>query len=207
MRTSEGKTGFWEVKEEVRVLGIDDGPFKFGQGETALLVGTVFRGGLCLEGIVTTRVDVDGDDSTDQIIRMISRSRHRGQVRVVMTDGLTFGGFNVMDAPRIHLETGLPLISVTRSEPDLEAIGRALARFPDAPKRWQRVQEAGAPMVHVYAGSKRRGRVYFQAFGIGEEDAHAILEITSTRSLMPEPIRVAHIIASGVVRGESYGRV
>jgi endonuclease V-like protein UPF0215 family len=33
--------------------------------------------------------------------------------------------------------------------------------------------------------------------GIQEEDAEKIIRLTSTRSSVPEPLRVAHIIASG----------
>jgi len=198
---------FWEIKEEVRILGVDDGPFTFGRPGKALLVGTIFRGGLWLEGVLTTQINVDGDDATEQLVRMISKSRHKGQVRVAMTDGLTFGGFNVIDARAVFERTGLPLISVTRSKPDMQAIGEALKRLPNYEDRLSRIDRAGPPKEHRYAQGRGRARIYFQAFGIGDEDAHAILDISSTRSLMPEPVRVAHIIASGVVKGESYGRV
>jgi endonuclease V-like protein UPF0215 family len=39
-----------------------------------------------------------------------------------------------------------------------------------------------------------------QVAGISEEDAGEILRRTSTRSNVPEALRVAHIIASGLVR-------
>ena len=204
---SEEKANFWEIKEEIRILGIDDGPFGFGEGNRALLVGTVFRGGAWLDGVLTTKVLVDGDDATTEIIQMILKSRHRGQVRVVMTDGLTVGGFNVIDAREVFRSSGLPVISVTRSKPDLDSIRAALKKFPDSEQRWERIRKAGPPVKHVFGRPRGKGSVYFQGFGIREEDAHSIIEMTSTRSLMPEPVRVAHIIASGVTRGESYGRV
>jgi endonuclease V-like protein UPF0215 family len=34
--------------------------------------------------------------------------------------------------------------------------------------------------------------------GISEADAKEIIALTSTRSSFPEPLRVAHIIASGI---------
>jgi endonuclease V-like protein UPF0215 family len=36
--------------------------------------------------------------------------------------------------------------------------------------------------------------------GILREDAEKVMRITSTRSLIPEALRVAHIIASGLSR-------
>ncbi|MDH5532574.1 MAG: DUF99 family protein [Candidatus Bathyarchaeota archaeon] len=40
--------------------------------------------------------------------------------------------------------------------------------------------------------------VYMQIAGISEKDAGKILRSTSTRSNVPEALRVAHIIASGL---------
>jgi hypothetical protein len=36
--------------------------------------------------------------------------------------------------------------------------------------------------------------------------AARIIQITSTRSNIPEPLRVAHLIATGIVLGESRGK-
>jgi len=46
----------------------------------------------------------------------------------------------------------------------------------------------------------RRGEepIYVQIAGISEKDAEKILRNTSTRSNIPEALRVAHIIASGL---------
>ena len=38
------------------------------------------------------------------------------------------------------------------------------------------------------------------------EKAKEILEIVCTRSLIPEPIRIAHLIASGIIYGQSRGK-
>jgi len=37
------------------------------------------------------------------------------------------------------------------------------------------------------------------------EDAEEIIRLSTTRSAIPEPVRVAHLIAAGVVTGESKG--
>jgi len=44
-----------------------------------------------------------------------------------------------------------------------------------------------------------------QAFVGSRPTAEYIVKLSSTRSLIPEPIRVAHLIASGVALGESMG--
>jgi len=44
-----------------------------------------------------------------------------------------------------------------------------------------------------------------QIYGIEREDAEDIVKLSTTRSAIPEPVRVAHIIAAGIVTGESKG--
>ena len=47
--------------------------------------------------------------------------------------------------------------------------------------------------------------VYMQIHGIEREDAEDIVRLSTTRSAIPEPLRVAHIIAAGIITGESKG--
>jgi len=192
---------FRQIKSEIRILGIDDAPFTPRSEEDVLLVGTVFRGGQWLDGVLTTTVRVDGDDATERIIEMVNGSRHLDQLRVIMLDGLTFGGFNVVDIVELSERTGLPVIVVVRKHPDMERIRRALKhRFPDWKARWRIIERAGR--IHRL---ESEDPIYIQTAGIDPDDAAEIVRLSTTRSSIPEPIRVAHIIASGVMLGESRG--
>ena len=188
---------FRTIKPEIRVLGVDDGPFTPHRGH-ALVVGVVFRGGYWLDGVLSTKIRVDGFDVTEKVAAMIVGSSHYRQVRVVMLDGLTFGGFNVVDIKRLNGLTGLPVIVVTRDKPDLRQIHAALKNLPRSAERWRAVKEAGR-VLQVQTGS-RGERVYMEVCGVLESDARTILRLTSTRSSVPEALRAAHLIASGVSR-------
>ena len=48
--------------------------------------------------------------------------------------------------------------------------------------------------------------IYFQMHGIDKDKTKEILDLTCTRSNIPEPIRIAHLIGSGLTYGESKGR-
>jgi len=66
-------------KKEIRVIGIDDAPFrKFSKGKV-FVIGTVFRGGTLLDGILSTKVNVDGSNSTKKIIEMVNKSKFKPQ--------------------------------------------------------------------------------------------------------------------------------
>ncbi|HIJ98225.1 TPA: DUF99 family protein [archaeon] len=192
---------FKTIKRELRILGIDDGPFKRGDRNT-ILVGTVFRSGFWLDGILTTKIKVDGHDSTKKIIEMVNKSRHKAQLRVIMLDGLTFGGMNFADIQKINEKTELPVIVVNRKKPRFEMIKNALKHFKDAGKRWRLVEKAGE-MHQVNVGNHN---LFVQTAGIKLEDAQKILKLSCTRAKIPEPLRVAHLIAGGLISGESRGR-
>jgi len=158
----------------------------------------VLRGGAFLDGVLSTTVKVDGTDATQKIVEMINSSRHKNQLRAIMLDGITVSGFNVVDISKVNKETGLPVIVIVRREPDLEKVEAALEKFADKGERLAAIERAG-PI-------KKYKSIYFQSVGLDEIDAKGIISLTITHSKIPEPIRIAHLIAGGVVKGESRGR-
>jgi hypothetical protein len=187
------------VKREIRIVGFDDAPFSFRDRET-MLIGAVFRGGMWMDGLITSKIRVDGTDATVKIIGAVNRSPHRQQLRIIMLDGITFGGFNVADIERINAGTGLPVIAVVREKPDLGAIREALAKFKDSGKRWRLMEKAGSlsPLEVVNPKTGKVKNIWFQNKGIAAEAAGRIIRMSSTRSFVPEPLRVAHIIGHGL---------
>ena len=192
---------FRRIKPELRILGIDDAPFpKKGEGQT-LLVGAVYRGGDFCDGVVSRVIDVDGTDATDKVIDTLSKTRHREQLRVVMLDGITFGGMNIVDIHKVYKETGFPVIVVNRKMPNLENMKKALKNFKDGESRWKIIEKAG----EIKAVSVKNHKLYIQTSGIELHDAIEVLENSCTHGKIPEPLRVAHLIAAGVTTGESKG--
>jgi len=187
---------FRVIKPEIRVLGVDDGVFIPHVKGFAPIIGVVFRGGYWLDGVMHTKVEVDGLDATRKIASMIVDSPHHKQLRVIMLNGVTCAGFNVIDLKKLNAKTKLPVIAVTREKPNFAEIHEALKNLPNREERWAAVRGTGE-LFEVHTRSKR-ARVYMQICGICEEDARKILQVASTRSDIPEPLRVAHLIASGI---------
>lgn len=184
------------VKPEIRVLGVDDGVFVPHTEGFVSVVGVVFRGGYWLDGVMRTEVQIDGTDATDKIALMILNSPHHKQLRIVMLNGITFAGFNIVDIQELQARVGLPVIAVTREKPNLEEIRAALKNLPKFEERWRAVENAGK--IFVVQTRESEEPVYMQVAGISKEDAEKVLKATSTRSNIPEALRVAHIIASGL---------
>lgn len=187
---------FRVIKPEIRVLGVDDGVFTPHVKGLVPVVGVVFRGGYWLDGVMHTKVEVDGFDATKKIASMIINSPHYKQLRVIMLNGITYAGFNVVNIKKLNSETKLPVITVTREQPNFAEIREALKNLPENQERWKTMKSAGK-MFEVSTRSENE-KVYMQTSGILEEDARKILRLTSTRSSVPEALRVAHLIASGI---------
>jgi endonuclease V-like protein UPF0215 family len=184
------------IKPEIRVLGIDDGKFAFHSKGQVLVVGVVFRGGYWLDGVMSSQATVDGFDANENIGNMITKSPHFRQLRVVMLNGITFGGFNVVDIKALNELTGLPVIAVSERKPNLEKIHLALQHLPCCEERWRAVLEGGEIFSVVTRGVN--GRIFVETAGISKDLVLEVLKLTSTRSKIPEPLRVAHLIASGI---------
>jgi len=190
------RKSFGTIKPEIRVLGVDDGVFAPHVESVVPVVGVVFRGGYWLDGVMHTEILVDGFDATEKISSMVTSSPHHKQLRVIMLNGITFAGFNVVDIKSLNVTTGLPVIAVTRENPDLPLIQRALKHLPKSEERWNAILNAGE--LSEVSTRKEDEKIYLHSAGVSLVDAEKIVRLTSTRSNIPEALRVAHLIASGI---------
>jgi len=189
------------MKHQVRILGIDDSPFKFGDS-AALVVGALVRAPSYLESVMKTEVAVDGTDASEKVVDMVQGSRYRDQVKLILIDGIALAGFNVLDLDIIHSSLGVPVLTVTRDRPDLAKMRTALMKhFPDWKERFglltkHELREIPTDHKPLYAS------------GIGLEwlEFKELVKASTVRGAVPEPLRIAHLIATAMVRGESYGR-
>ena len=183
------------MKKLLRVLAIDDGYFKPRQKGKALLVGVLSRLDGRLEGIVSTTVKVDGLDSTAKIAEMIQKSKFKSQASFLILDGINFAGFNIVDLPLLSKKLATPVIAVQRKKPRMQRIEKALDKFKDKKKRMKLIEKAGE--IHP------SGKIFFQCSGTDRKTVKTVLAKTTKYSNIPEPLRLAHMIASGTTLGES----
>ncbi|MEM0214367.1 MAG: DUF99 family protein [Archaeoglobaceae archaeon] len=176
-----------------RVVGIDDSFSK----DFCCLVGCVMSG-RSIDGFMFERISVDGFDSTEKIVTMLKRSKFFRQLRCVFLGGITFGGFNIADIKEIHEKTGIPVVVVMGKEPNMEEFRSALKNLNGFEQRIAIVERAG----EIY----RYGNLFLQFSGLNFEDAKKIVDANVWRGKFPEALRIAHLVASAVVHGESKNR-
>jgi endonuclease V-like protein UPF0215 family len=180
------------------VVGFDDFPFpRFHKGNVPI-VGTVYTG-LRLDGVLKARIRKDGANATDTLAQLLRNSKFASQVQLVFLQGIALGGFNVVDIHRLHQRLAIPVLVVTRREPDLEAIKDALLNLvPGGVRKWRLIERAGR--VEAVAG------VFVQRAGLSRKEAETAIRRYAVHSKIPEPLRAAHLIAGGIATGQSRGR-
>ena len=182
-------------------MGIDDSAFSFDEDEV-VVVGAVVRMPNYLEGVLKTTADVDGSNATERLVEMIGGSRYAENLAAVMIDGIAVGGFNVIDIEALHEELGIPVATVTRDEPDLASMLTALkAKFTDWNKRYNLIVSTKLNRVET-----KHKPVYVQVVGEDLENIKDLIAKSTVLGALPEPIRIAHLIATAIKKGESHGR-
>jgi uncharacterized protein len=191
------------AKPHLRVIGLDDGPF-VRSARRAALVGIVFSSPNYVEGIVRTTVTIDGTDATDRILAMLEGSPFLDGVRAVLLDGIAVGGFNLVDLDRLHARLQRPIVTVTRHPPDFGAIRAALRKyFPrDAAARWGLVRAHALFRLPMPEGNPLR----VSAVGCTHAEAGAIVRRTTVRGNLPEPLRLARLVARALSPPLEKGR-
>lgn len=181
----------------MNTIGFDDGPFGPNQRGSVPLVG-VACARTRVDGVVLGRVRRDGADATRRITELVQRSALAPQLNAVLLQGIAVAGFNVVDVQALHAALGLPVLVVVRRQPDLERIRRVLLeKVPGGRRKWRLVEALGAP--------ESLDGVYVQRVGLSHAEARRLLARTRLHGLMPEPLRVAHLIAGAIVTGRSKG--
>lgn len=173
-------------------MGIDDGAFR-RTDRRAPIAAVTLSTPQDIEAIERGSVEVDGRDATERVIDLVRRTGHVADLRAALIDGVVLGGFNVVDLDRLAEALGLPVVSLTRRAPDLPRIRAALVKwFPhDARRRFTlltanrlfRVPTAGRPLFASAVGCRRI-------------DALALIRRSTVRGFWPEPLRLAHLVAS-----------
>jgi endonuclease V-like protein UPF0215 family len=181
----------------LRAVGFDDAPFRRGARGAVGLAGVVCAG-TRFEGLLWGHVRQDGWNATDALLDLLGGSKFLAQLHLVLLDGIAFGGFNVVDLPRLAAGIGRPCLAVMRRPPDLAGVEAAVRRLPRAEARLALLRRAGP--VH------RLGGFVFQVHGAAPEAAADALARVTDRGAVPEPLRLAHLIGAAFRVGESGRR-
>jgi hypothetical protein len=174
------------------VVGVDDGSFERAD-RYAPIAAVALTLPEHMEAVRTGRVRVDGTDGTRRVVALVRRLGPIEGVRAVLVDGAVVGGFNVLDLDALHRELGVPVVAVTRRPPEFARIRSALKKwFPrSADARWALLR--AHRLFRVPTGGQP---IRAAAVGCSRADAAWLVARSTVRGHWPEPLRLAHLVAS-----------
>ncbi len=178
-----------------RTLGIAES-FVKGVSEKSILAGVVMKADMGIDDLVVARVTVGGMDATEKIIMMYNEL-DRDDINLLMLNGCVISWYNVIDLNRVAEEASLPLICVTYD------VSEGLEKYfiELFPEDWE-------TRVEIYHKNKARipikldtgYTIYIRFIGMNFEKAKRIINKYTWHGSIPEPLRVARLIARSVVK-------
>jgi endonuclease V-like protein UPF0215 family len=192
------------IKSGTRALGI---AFSDSQS-TSTCAGAVVRADRVVDGFAFSQCTVGGDseersssgnpqsddDATDAVCRLVAEL-DRPDITALLLAGVAPAWFNVLDLRRIHVETGLPTLSISfeRSDGLAPAIREA---FDGEARRWRIERYEALPPR--YALSLDDERVFVRAVG-----AETGVEEAADRGDGSPPSLAPNAEAARIVRGHT----
>jgi len=181
------------------LLGIDDGPFEKHTSADVPVVAVLMEGHDLVEGVAVTRFGVDGEDATAFLAEWIRGLRFHAGLQGIVLGGISVAGLGIVDVPALAGRTGVPVLVVNRRDPAASTLTSAL-RAAGLAERIAMVERA------PHAFQTGRG-LFVSCAGVSDERAAALVEASIHKADLPEPLRLAHLVAQAIARGESRGRV
>ena len=182
-------------KRGIRAFGVSESFIK-SSSKRSILAGVVMRSDLIVDGFSFTTATVGGMDSTQRIIEMYENMK-RDDVNLILLNGCVISWYNVVDLNFLAEATGLPLICVTyRESKGLEKFFKEL--FPEDYERRIEVYHRNGSRREVTL--KTGKKVFIRFIGMNLEEAEFILNKFVLVGAIPEPLRVARLLARSLMR-------
>jgi len=174
-------------------LGVEDGSFDaFTRNGKVLLCFTFMKENKLLD-LHFSWIKIDGLDATEKLLSILNEY----ETDIVILGGVSYAGFNLIDAHRVYEITSIPVIVFSGKKPNMLSVERALRRnFNDWKKRLEIIKKLG--QIYSFKSKKNWPSIYFEAVGINESDCEKILIYTADLCRIPEPVRIAGLIAKGI---------
>lgn len=182
-------------KKGVRALGISESFIK-GESKKSILAGVVMRADLIVDGFSFSKTTVGGMDATDCVIELYQKLR-RDDINCMFLNGCVISWFNIIELGKVHRDTGLPVICVTYEES--EGLEKYLIEYfgDRAEERIVKYRENGErEKLELRTGNT----IFARYFGLGRKEALRILNRFTLQGAIPDPLRVARLLARTIVK-------
>jgi endonuclease V-like protein UPF0215 family len=175
-------------KKAIRALGVAESFRPTAKKST--LAGVVMRTDLLVDGFVFGEATVGGEDATSSVLRMFRKLR-RADVNLIMLSGCIISRYNIIDVDELATKSRLPVVCLTYNESGgIEDAIRSHFAHPEGRLKTYRRLGARSPFL-LHTGYT----AYVRSSQITEADAKKVLDAFTLQGVVPEPIRLARLLA------------
>ena len=176
-------------KPGIRALGVAES-FRQGQ-KRSVLAGVVMRSDLVIDGVALGRTKVGGDDATSSIVSLY-RKFGRNDVNLIMVSGAILSLYNIIDVDELSARTKLPVVCLTYKE-TAGIEGSIRRHFPEGAELKLQAYRRLGRRTRVKLGTGKR--VFVRSAGIESGELRRALNSFTLQGSIPEPVRVAKLLA------------
>jgi len=154
------------------------------------------RKDLVVDGVVFGRCSIGGDDATKSIASLYRRL-HRNDVNLIMVSGAILSLYNIVDPAALSKTTGVPVVCLTYKE--TKGIEDSIRKhFPRSYEgKLAQYRKLGArTRVRLATGHA----VFARGEGLEETELKRLLNMFTLQGSIPEPVRVAKLLARAAIR-------
>ncbi|MEM1598123.1 MAG: DUF99 family protein [Pyrobaculum sp.] len=159
----------------------------------SVFAGVVARRDGVLEDVAFALATVGGVDATEAAASIIQRLL-KPDVSIIMLDGCLVSFYNWVDGEELWRRFETPVACYVFEEPEGRAEEAVKKLFNDWESRVAAIKKLGPPTPYYTRGGYK---IYVRAWGIDPIDAGKAAEAATKFGRMPEPIRMAQLIARG----------
>jgi len=189
-------------KKAIRVLGVAE---SFSENErVSTLAGVVMRSDLVIDGFGLGRTTVSGSDAARSIVALF-RSLNRNDINALLLSGSVLSLYNVVDVDYVCSKVETPVVALTFSKSKSDLAKNVCNRFPEneAERKIKLLEKLGVPeRIELKTGYP----IFVRTSGISGDDAKRLLDRFTLQGGIPEPVRVAKLLARIVARKSQASR-
>jgi endonuclease V-like protein UPF0215 family len=164
-----------------RVLAIAES-FHPESDRPSVIAGLVMRLDLIIDGLIMGSILKGGNEAT-------------AEINFLLINGSILSLYNMVDLDLLYSQSGIPIICTNSSgEHDLESNIRR--RFPKDLAKLQAYRKLGRSQSVLLKTGKT---IFVRQRGMTEDDARVILNRLTLQGNVPEPIRIARMIARALL--------